>query len=263
VTYETIRHRCQTFGPDYARRLGRRRGRMGDTWYLDERFVNIQGRRQYLWRSVDQDGDVIDMLVQSRRNRWAATRFFRKLLKGQGRLPLRLITDKLLSYKAAHRAAKPEVHALSIRANAQGPFAGTHRDNPRCDRQRSRTMGAVGAAARRITRLPLTSGRPLISAIVPPAGNVSTMPASSQTPSRPFPRNSGQSVAPMLALAAVRQTRINPTVFFMPVLFLHDVVDSSLTAWHPRRPSCTSGIFSGRRLRRRLHRIGLTTYTED
>jgi len=139
---------------------------MGDTWYLDERFVNIQGRRQYLWRSVDQDGDVIDMLVQSRRNRWAATRFFRKLLKGQGRLPLRLITDKLLSYKAAHRAAKPEVHALSIRANAQGPFAGTHRDNPRCDRQRSRTMGAVGAAARRVTGLRLTFQTPLIFPIV-------------------------------------------------------------------------------------------------
>ena len=57
VSYETIRHWCQTFGPDYARRLRRRRGRMGDTWYLDELFVKIQGRRQYLWRAVDQDGD--------------------------------------------------------------------------------------------------------------------------------------------------------------------------------------------------------------
>ena len=93
VTYETIRHWCQTFGLDYARRLRRRRGRMGDTWYLDELFVNIQGRRQYLWRAVDQDGDVIDLLVQSRRNRHAATRFFRKLLKAQGRVPLRVITD--------------------------------------------------------------------------------------------------------------------------------------------------------------------------
>ena len=105
VTYETIRHWCQTFGPDYARRLRRRRGWMGDTWYLDELFVNIQGRRQYLWRAVDQDGDVIDILVQSRRDRGAATRLFRKLLKAQGRVPLRLITDKLLSYRAAHRIA--------------------------------------------------------------------------------------------------------------------------------------------------------------
>ena len=60
VTYETIRQWCQTFGRDYARTLRRRRGRMGDTWYLDEVFVAINGRRQYLWRAVDQDGDVID-----------------------------------------------------------------------------------------------------------------------------------------------------------------------------------------------------------
>ena len=56
---------CHTFGPDYARRLRRQRSRMGDTWYLDELFVNIQGGRQYLWRAVDQDGDLIDILVQN------------------------------------------------------------------------------------------------------------------------------------------------------------------------------------------------------
>ncbi len=109
MTYETIRHWCQTFGPDYARRLRRRRGRLGDTWYLDELFVNIQGRRQYLWRAVDQDGDVIDILVQSRRDRGAAARLFRKLLKTQGRVPLCPITDKLRSYSAAHRTAMPSV----------------------------------------------------------------------------------------------------------------------------------------------------------
>ncbi len=109
VTYETIRHWCHTFGPTYGRRLRHRRGRLGDTWYLDELFVNIQGRRQYRWRAVDQDGDVMDTLVQSRRDRCAATRFFRKLLKAQGRVPLRLITDKLLSYGAAHRTVMPSV----------------------------------------------------------------------------------------------------------------------------------------------------------
>ena len=82
VTYETIRHWCHTFGPAYARRLRHRRSRLGDTWYLDELFVRIQGRRQYLWRAVDQDGDLLDILAQSRRDRGAATRFFRKLLKG-------------------------------------------------------------------------------------------------------------------------------------------------------------------------------------
>ena len=75
VSYETIRHWCQTFGLDYARMLRRRRGRLGDTWYLDEVFVTIHGRRQYLWRAVDQDGDFLDILVQSRRDRRAAVRW--------------------------------------------------------------------------------------------------------------------------------------------------------------------------------------------
>ena len=72
VTYEAIRLWCRTFGLNYARRLRRRRGRQGDTWYLDELFVKIQGQQQYLWRAVDEDGDVLDILVQSRRNRRAA-----------------------------------------------------------------------------------------------------------------------------------------------------------------------------------------------
>ena len=84
MSYEAIRQWCQTFGLDYARRLRSRRGRMGDIWYLDELFVKIQGRRRYLRRAVGQDGDVIDILVQARRDRQAAMRFFRKLLRGQG-----------------------------------------------------------------------------------------------------------------------------------------------------------------------------------
>ena len=87
VTYETIRQWCRTFGLDYVRRLRHRRGRQGATWHLDELFVKIQGRQQYLWRAVDEDGDQIDILVQSRRSRRAATRFLRKLLKRQGREP--------------------------------------------------------------------------------------------------------------------------------------------------------------------------------
>ena len=109
VTYETIRQWCRIFGPAYARTLRRRRGRMGDTWYLDELFVNIQGRQQYLWRAVDEDGDVIDILVQSRRDRRAATRFFRKLLKSQRSVPRRLITDKLRCYSAALRTVMPSI----------------------------------------------------------------------------------------------------------------------------------------------------------
>ena len=83
VSYETIRQWCGKFGLDYARRLKRRQGRLGDTWFLDEVFVAINGQRQYLWRAVDQDGDLIDLLVQPRRDGRAARRFFRKLLKSQ------------------------------------------------------------------------------------------------------------------------------------------------------------------------------------
>ena len=68
VSYETIRQWYQKFGTEYTRKLRRRQGRLGDTWHLDELFVTIQGQRQYLWRAIDQDGDVIDILVQPRRD---------------------------------------------------------------------------------------------------------------------------------------------------------------------------------------------------
>ncbi len=109
VSYEAIRLWCQKFGPAYARTLKRRQGRLGDTWHLDELFLTIQGRRHYLWRAVDQDGDVIDILLQPRRDRRAAERFFRKLLKSQGCVPRRMVTDKLRSYAAARRTIMPSV----------------------------------------------------------------------------------------------------------------------------------------------------------
>ncbi len=113
VTYETIRQWCQKFGPTYARKLKKRQGRLGDTWHIDEVFVTIQGARHYLWRAVDQDGDTIDILVQCHRNKKAAERFFRRLLKGQGREPRWMITDKLKSYGAAHRAVMPTVEHIN------------------------------------------------------------------------------------------------------------------------------------------------------
>jgi putative transposase len=142
VTYETIRQWCQTFGLDYARRLRRGRGRMGDTWYLDEVLVTIRGQQQYLWRAVDEDGDVVDILVQSRRNRGAATRFFRKLLKGQGREPRRLITHQLRSCAAEHRTAMPSVVHSTLQyenTRAEVPHQPT--------RQRARQMRRFESAA--------------------------------------------------------------------------------------------------------------------
>jgi len=110
VSYETARQWCRKFGPDYARRLKRRQGRLGDTWFLDEVFVTINGQRQYLWRAVDQDGDVIDILVQPRRDGCAARRFFRRLLKSQRQAPCRLVTDKMGSYRVARQAFMPFVY---------------------------------------------------------------------------------------------------------------------------------------------------------
>ena len=142
VTYETIRQWCQRFGPVYVRRLRRRRGRMGDTWHFDEVFVTIQGRRQYLWRAVDEDGDVLDILVQSHRNRRAAVRFFRTLLKAQGRVPRRLITDQLRSYAAAARIVMPSVvHVTDQYANNRAEVS--HQPT----RQRERQMRGFKSAA--------------------------------------------------------------------------------------------------------------------
>ena len=109
VSYETIRRWCAKFGQAYANQLRRRRPRPGDKWHLDEVFVGINGRLRYLWRAVDQHGNVLDVLVQSRRNAVAAKRFFRKLLKGLRYVPRVLVTDKLGSYQVAHRALMSSV----------------------------------------------------------------------------------------------------------------------------------------------------------
>ncbi|AJR27074.1 MULTISPECIES: IS6 family transposase [Pseudomonadota] len=109
VTYETIRQWTLRFGQQYAAELRRRQPRRGDKWHLDEVVLTIKGKHHYLWRAVDQDGHVLDVLVQSRRDRQAAKRFFRKLLKGLRYVPRVLITDKLKSYAAAKAQIMPGV----------------------------------------------------------------------------------------------------------------------------------------------------------
>jgi putative transposase len=103
LSHETVRQWCAKFGQTYANALRRRRARPGDKWHVDEVFITISGQRRYLWRAVDQHGNVLDILVTSRRDTTAATRFFRKLLKGLEYVPRVLITDKLHSYGAARR----------------------------------------------------------------------------------------------------------------------------------------------------------------
>jgi len=109
VSYETIRRWCQKFGQQFANELRRRRPRPGDKWHLDEVFLKINGQTYYLWRAVDQEGTVLDVLVQSRRNAAAAKRLMRKLMKKLQCVPRVLITDKLPSYGVAHRELMPSV----------------------------------------------------------------------------------------------------------------------------------------------------------
>jgi putative transposase len=109
LTYEAVRYWCRKFGQTYANQLRHRRPRPGDKWHLDEVFLSIHGERHYLWRAVDQDGHVLDILVQRRRDKHAAKKFFRKLLKGLTYVPRVIITDQLKSYGAAKQERLPGV----------------------------------------------------------------------------------------------------------------------------------------------------------
>ena len=109
VSHQSIRDWGLRFGQMFANALKRRRPRPGDKWFMDEVFIRVRGKQHYLWRAVDQDGHVLDILVQSRRNAKAAKRFFRKLLKGLQYAPRVIVTDKLKSYAAAKRKVLPHV----------------------------------------------------------------------------------------------------------------------------------------------------------
>jgi putative transposase len=103
LSYEPVRRWALKFGTLYARKLRRLRPRPSDRWHLDEAFVSIGGRRMYLWRAVDDEGEVLDILVQAKRDKWAALKLMRKMLKKHGFAPQSWVTDKLPSYGAALR----------------------------------------------------------------------------------------------------------------------------------------------------------------
>ncbi|OFA29684.1 transposase [Glaciecola punicea] len=109
VSYETVRNWCIKFGNQYCSQIRKKRGQLGDMWYLDEIFIKINDVLHHLWRAVGQDGDELDILVQKRRNKKAAMKFFKKLLKCQQATPLKIVTDKLRSYWAARREIMPSV----------------------------------------------------------------------------------------------------------------------------------------------------------
>jgi putative transposase len=118
VTHESIRLWCIKFGPKYARKLKRQHQGYGDTFLLDEVFVRIQGKRRYLWRAIDQDGEVVDVFLQARQDSKAAKRFFKRFLKKRRDEPRKIITDKLRSYGVAHRELVPDtIHDTSRYTN--------------------------------------------------------------------------------------------------------------------------------------------------
>jgi putative transposase len=109
VSYESIRLWCIKFGALYTRGLKRKHRGYGDTFFIDEVFVKINGKQHYLWRAVDQDGEVVDVYLQAKRDGATAKRFFRRLLRSHGGEPRKIVTDKLRSYGVAHRELIPEV----------------------------------------------------------------------------------------------------------------------------------------------------------
>ncbi|MEW2077313.1 IS6 family transposase [Streptomyces sp. NPDC013433] len=146
VSYETVRRWCAKFGQRYAGALRRRRPRPGDTWHLDEVFIKINGEQKYLWRAVDQDGNVLDILVQNRRDKAAARRFLRRLMKKTRTAPRVIVTDRLRSYGAAHR------EVMSCVEHRQSKYLNNRAENShQPTRQRERAMKgfrSVGAAQR-------------------------------------------------------------------------------------------------------------------
>ncbi|GHO51297.1 hypothetical protein KSX_94600 [Ktedonospora formicarum] len=135
LTYETSRQWCLNFGQTYTNELKRRRVGLGDKRHLDEVFLTINGKRSYVWLAVDQHGNVLDILVQGRRDKQAAKKFFRKLLKRLQYVPRVIITDKLTSYAAARKEIMPHVEhrqhkGLNNRAE----------NSHQSTRQRERTM---------------------------------------------------------------------------------------------------------------------------
>ncbi len=146
VSHETVRRWCAKFGQGYANGLRRRRPRPGDKWHLDEVFIKINGEPKYRWRAVDADGNALDILLQSRRGKAAARRFFRKLLGNTCSVPRVIVTDKLRSYGAAHREVMPSVEHRSHKG-LNNRAENSHQPT----RQRERAMKgsrSIGAAQR-------------------------------------------------------------------------------------------------------------------
>ena len=167
VSYESIRRWFNKFSPKYARRLKRKHRGYGDTFFIDEVFVKIGGKQRYLWRAVDQDGEVIEVFLQEWRDGKVAKRFFKRLLKSHQAEPRKIVTEKLRSYGVAHRELMPDViHDMSQYANKRAELS----HQPTRVRERGmRQFKSIGQAQRFLDVHPtvyslFNLGRHLISA---------------------------------------------------------------------------------------------------
>ncbi len=144
TSYETVRRWVAKFGPAFARNLRRLRPRPSSIWHLDEMAVRIAGKRMWLWRAVDSEGEVLDLLVQPKRDTKAALRLMRKLLKKQGYAPDELVTDKLGSYGAARRKLGLSArHEQGLRKNNRAE--NSHQPVRRRERKQQRFKSAGSA----------------------------------------------------------------------------------------------------------------------
>src|SRR5919107_5158278 len=144
ATYESIRRWVIKFGPVFARNLRRLRPRPSNTWHLDEMAVRIGGKRMWLWRAVDSEGEVLDLLVQPRRDTMAALKLMRKLLRKQGFGPDELVTDTLGSYGAARRELGLNArHEQGLRKNNRAE--NSHQPVRRRERKQQRFKSAGSA----------------------------------------------------------------------------------------------------------------------
>jgi putative transposase len=146
VSYETVRRWVNHFGPKIAADLCKRRPKLHATWHLDEAYLKIDGRMVYLWRAADAEGEVLDVLVQTKRNKHAALKLMRKLLKKYGFVPDRMITDDLRSYGAAARELGIESHQERDRWR-NNRVENSHQPTRRRERK-MRGFKSVGSAQR-------------------------------------------------------------------------------------------------------------------
>jgi transposase-like protein len=166
VSYETVRRWVLKFGPGIARKLRRCRPRPSDRWHLDEMVVRIAGKRMYLWRAVDHEGEVLDMLVQRRRDKRAALRLMRKLLRKQGFVPKLLTTDKLGSYGSAFRNLRLTCpHEQGLRKNNRAE--NSHQVVRRRERKMQRFKSAR-SAQRFLSVMPPSTTRSICNATSSP-----------------------------------------------------------------------------------------------